>query len=243
LVDDFERLPDDAKNQVVLKLSRSDDENIVAYAAMTTANNYSKLPRDISNEVLLTIANFPSRGGLIAYYLTSAIIANYHKLHDNIKNIIPELLSDNDTALWAFNALADNFDKLPENVSDWLFNILEYEPKKVKGLDYVIDIVEMIVAKYDKLPENVSNSLFNVLEDKLKQFTDLRRCDAETLDRMVRVLDANYDKLPVNIRNDLLAKLWKNKKSAKDVAWVVAANYDKLPGSLRDDLLISLRKP
>jgi Mg/Co/Ni transporter MgtE len=150
------------------------------------------------------------------------------------------------------SAVANNFDKLPEDVRNLLFKLSE---KDVAAWD----IAWAVIYNFDKLPEDVRNLLFKLAEkdkaawvvayavaanfDKLPE--DVRNLLFKLAEKdeaawaVASEVAYNFDKLPEDVKN-LLFKLSEKDKAAGAVAYTVAANFDKLPENVRN-LLFKLK--
>ena len=133
--------------------------------------------------------------------------------------VLLKLSKSSEAVAYVLKVVADNFDKLPEDVRNLLFKLSEK--------DETAKWVALAVAgNFNKLPEGIRGLLF-----KLSGKKDIAKDVAIAISHY-------FDELPEDVRNKLLIKLSENDKAAKDVAWVVVQNFDKLPEGARNELLL-----
>ncbi|RZB30964.1 MAG: hypothetical protein AEth_00918 [Candidatus Argoarchaeum ethanivorans] len=169
--------------------------------------------------------------------------------------LLIKLAEKDGVALAVVWAVADNFDKLPEDMRNkLLFKLAEKDGA-------ALAVVWAVADNFDKLPEDMRNKLLFKLAENDKAALSFAWEIAANFDKLpgdVRdkllfklaekdgaargvagVVAANFDKLPEKVRK-LLFKLAENDEAASDVARAVAANFDKLPMDVRNKLLIKL---
>lgn len=56
IVDNFDRLPEDTRNELLLKIA--DNKDAAEYVAYAVSHNFNKLPKDTRNELLLKVADY-----------------------------------------------------------------------------------------------------------------------------------------------------------------------------------------
>jgi len=117
-------------------------------------------------------------------------------------------------------AIANNFDELPEDVRNQLLLRLS------ENNDAAEDVASAVIDNFNKLPKNVQNLLFKLLKrDKAAR-------------DVAQVVVHNFGKLPQDAQN-FLFKLLESDEVAEDVAWAVAHKFGALPeevGNLLDKL-------
>ncbi|MBU7028025.1 MAG: GNAT family N-acetyltransferase, partial [Theionarchaea archaeon] len=119
-------------------------------------------------------------------------------------------------------AVADNFNRLPENVRNLLFNLSEKD--EAAG-----EVARAVADNFNRLPENVRNKLLFNLSEK-----------DEAAGEVARAVADNFNRLPENVRSALLLTLSEKDEAARRVARVVADNFNRLPENVRNKLLLNL---
>ncbi len=130
----------------------ADIEEAVRYVIRAIAENFDKLPRNVTNELLLKLADREEA----AKYVARAIAEIFDKLPGNIRTELLLKLADRKEATEDLaNVIAENFDKLPNSVQNIFFKVAgkKYEAKY---------IVWAIVKNFNNLPNNVQNLLFEL---------------------------------------------------------------------------------
>ncbi|PKP58145.1 MAG: hypothetical protein CVT89_03320, partial [Candidatus Altiarchaeales archaeon HGW-Altiarchaeales-2] len=130
-------------------------------------------------------------------------------------NVLKELAKKDSAAWYVARAVANNFEKLPDDVRNLLFELAEKDSA-------ARDVARAIVDNFDKLPEDVRNLLF-----------ELAKKDSAVRD-VAQAVANNFNKLPDDVRNKLLFELAKKDSAAWYVAQAVAENFDKLPEDVRN---------
>ncbi len=114
--------------------------------------------------------------------------------------------------------IAENFNKIPENIRNELFLKLADRSEATEGL------VNIIVVNFDKLPNNIQKILFKLSEK------------GWAARYVVRAIGENFDKFPGNIRNELLLRLADKYEAAEDLANIIVENFNKLPNNVQNIL-------
>ncbi len=145
------------------------------------------------------------------------------KVYSNLRRLVPSLTrADSYVARSVVYAVADDFDKLPEDIGNLLIDLAKRE--SVAG-----DVARAVARNFDKLPDNIRNLLL-----------ELAKADSYTAYHVAKALRYDFGKLPARLRNKLLLSLSKREANvARQVVWTVAENFDKLPKDF-ENLLTNL---
>lgn len=134
-------------------------------------------------------------------------------------NVLKELAEKDYAAEYVVWAVADNFEKLPEEVRNLLFKLAEKDfPKR----NVACDVAWAVADNFKKLPEEVRNKLLIKLAEKDSAAGGVAWTVAE-----------NFEKLPEEVRN-LLFKLAGEDYAAEYVARAIANNFEKLPENIQN---------
>ncbi|PKP58147.1 MAG: hypothetical protein CVT89_03335, partial [Candidatus Altiarchaeales archaeon HGW-Altiarchaeales-2] len=146
---------------------------------------------------------------------------NNKNLCENIfGNVLKELAKKDSAAWYVARAVANNFEKLPDDVRNLLFELAKKD--SAAG-----GVAQAIVNNFNKLPEDVRNLLFKLAEKD------------SVAEDVARAVAKNFDKLPEDVRN-LLFKLAEKDSAAGDVARAIVYNFEKLPEDVGNKLLFEL---
>jgi len=135
--------------------------------------------------------------------------------------LLLKLAEKDEAALAVARAVADNFDKLPEEVRNELLLKLSEEATWI--------VAKTVVYNFNRIPEEVRNKLLLKLAEK----KGAARIVAWT------VVDI-FNKIPEEVRNKLLLKLSEKEEAARIVAWTVVYNFKKIREEVRNKLLLKL---
>lgn len=136
--------------------------------------------------------------------------------------VLIKLSEKNEVARNVARVIANNFDKIPEDIRNELLIKLSDNDETVWS------IVWTIAENFDKLPEDIRNLLF-----KFSEMSKPARVVA-------RVIANNFDILPEDLRDELLLKLSEKDEVAWIVAEAVANNFNNLSKDVRNELLLKL---
>jgi len=249
IANNFDELPEDVRNQLLLRLSQRDEVAVAWDVGRAVVNNFNKFPEDVRNQLLLRL----SENNDAAEDVASAVIDNFNKLPKNVQNLLFKLLKRDKAARDVAQVVVHNFGKLPQDAQNFLFKLLESD-------EVAEDVFYAVVDDFGELPENVRNRLLFKLSEKqemaelvawavkshFNDFSDEARNELllklskwdEAARAVALTLAANFYRLPKDVRN-LLFELSKRHEVAEDVAWAVAHKFGALPeevGNLLDKL-------
>lgn len=245
IADNFDRLPKDVKNKLLLKLSKN---QIAAKSIAITLNHFDQLDEGVRNNLLLNLSEKDEVGWIVArviedngdklpedlllklslndkaaWGIAKSIANNFDIFPVDIRNkLLLNLSEKNETAWIVARVIADNFDKFPENLRNLLFKLCEKDNAAVM-------LVWAIVDNFDKLPEDKG-------KDLLFKFSE----NNNALGRLIWAVVTNFDKLPADMRNNLLLKVSEKKDVARTLACAIADNFDKFPDDIWNKLLIKI---
>ena len=151
-------LPEDV-TALLFKLSEYDEA--VWEVARAVADNFDKFPDDARNKLLLNL----SKKDVAAWAVLFAVVYNLDTFSDDVRNKLLLNLSEKDVAVWwpNKNAIAYNFDKLPENVKNsldglpkplqqvigvnvWIIKNIEAKERIIKNIEANGEIIKFIEA-------------------------------------------------------------------------------------------------
>jgi len=205
----------DIFSKLLVKLSEKG--KAVKYVIRTVADNFDKLPKDVSN-LLFTLSEKET-----SMQYVMEVVYNFKRLPEDIRNKLLLKLSKKDkTVSHVVSVITRDFDKLPQNIRSLLF----YLSDKDKTACYVATAVS---DNFNALPVDVRNKLLLKLSENNKSAW-----------YVAWIVARNFNALPVDVRNKLLLKLSEKEKTACYIKWVVKDNFDKLPVDVRNKLLIKL---
>lgn len=148
------------------------------------------------------------------------------KLAKILFSILIKLHNDNFVASDVAKTIASNYDLMPNNVRNLLFEMVDDSDKSEA-------IAEVIKNNFDRLPENVlSDLLVKLVDSNYNKFLDV-------VDWITTTIAYNFDNFPEDIRN-LLIVIADNNYAALNVARALIDNFDKLTSNFRGDLLLKL---
>jgi Mg/Co/Ni transporter MgtE len=161
--------------------------------------------------------------------------------------VLLKLSKSSEAVAYVLKVVADNFDKLPDDVRNLLFKLSEKDetakwvalavagnfnklPEGIRGLlfklsgkdDIAKDVAIAITHYFDELPEDVRNKLLMKLSEK-----DM------AVEYVSLVVAENFDKLPEDVRN-LLFRFSENDEAAGHVSRAIAIYFNKLPDDVRN---------
>ena len=211
------------------------------------ANNFSKFPENVRNELLLKL----SEKDKAAKDVAKVIANNFSKFPENVRNELLLKLSEKDKAAKdVAKIIANNFSKFPENVRNELLLKLSEKDKPAKN------VAKIIANNFDKFPENVRNELLLKLSEKNKAANDLRGCtvhghslrlqedgtmfdmlDRRRLECGVIVSDKDQVGVPIDRKVKLGKPMSEAEAAKRNTICAVKDNFDKLPEDLRNELL------
>jgi len=205
----------DIFSKLLVKLSK--EGKAVKYVIRTVADNFDKLPKDVS-ELLFTLSEKETS---IQYVME--VVYSFKRLPEDTRNKLLLKLSEKDkTVSHVASVITRDFDKLPENIRTLLF----YLSGKDKTACYVATAVS---DNFNKLSVDVRNKLLLKLSENNKSAW-----------YVAWIVERNFNKLSADVRNKLLLKLSEKDKTACYIKWVVKGNFDKLPEDVRNKLLLKL---
>ncbi|RCV63114.1 hypothetical protein C5S53_15325 [Methanophagales archaeon] len=130
-------LPDDV-TALLFKLSEYDEA--VWEVARAVADNFDKFPDDARNKLLLNL----SKKDVAAWAVLFAVVYNLDTFPDDVRTKLLLNLTEKDVAVWwpNENAIAYNFDKLPENVKNALDGLPEPLQQVIGVNERFIKVIE-----------------------------------------------------------------------------------------------------
>jgi tetratricopeptide (TPR) repeat protein len=216
----FDKLPEDARNQVLIKLV--DKDNTSELVARVVETYFYKLPIHLRNELLVKLADKEDTG----QYVSWTVRNNFYKLPIDIRNeLLIKLVNNADADPGIAFAIIENYEKLPENIKNILFTLADKTDYASHDLD---NVLTAIIHNYEKLPENIKN-IYQLAGKK------------DTAQGLAFAIARNYEKLPENIKNILFTLADKT----DTVLGLGSALCDKycfgnLPDNIKRELLIKL---
>ena len=142
--DNFDNIPGDLRNELLLKLSLK--EEVAGAVVLIVTNNFDKLPDTVRDELLLNLSKHDISARDVARIITS----NFNKLPENVRDILFQMYNNHKAAGEVVRAVIYNFDKLPENVR---FGLLVKIYEMYKGELPIFYKLPLHVR--NKLPENI----------------------------------------------------------------------------------------
>jgi len=189
IAEHYDMLPPDIANQLLIKLA--DNREVSVRIVSAILDNYNKLPEEVQRLIFKLAATRKVFGRervqrletleTIASYLAE----HYDKLPPHIANQLLIKLAETETS-GATTAIANNYNKLPEEVQKLLFKLADNE-------DTGNSVLYAIASNYNKLPEEVQRLIF-----KLADKTDILS--------VWRAATTSKD-LPQDIKDQLISKL------------------------------------
>jgi hypothetical protein len=173
VVNNFDKLPKNVRNELLLKLADNKDSASVIDSAVST--NFDKLPENVRNQVLLKLADNKE----IAWSVFDRVENNFDKLPENVRNeLLLKLAYGIDAyrnvawrvasvAATVRNIVSHNFDKLPKDTINELLLKLAYSIDAFRNDAWAVSSVigavsEVVSNNYDNL-KNVRNELQKTL--------------------------------------------------------------------------------
>jgi len=211
---------------------------------------------DDYDEIFIRLLKYLAGKEEIARDVVSAIIDNFDKLPENIRQILFTLAEKDEAASDVAYAIAKHFNELPENVREQLLLTL------VEKDGAIWDVAFATRVNFNELPENVREQLLLTLAEKDDAASEVAFVIAENFNELpenVReqllltlaekddaiwdvtyIIGAYFNELPENVREQLLLTLAEKDDAAWDVAFVLGANFNELPENVREQLLLTL---
>ncbi len=175
-----------------------------------------KLPRinDMFSKLLSSLARTDSG---FARHIPHIIAENVDSFPRNVVDLLVELSENDHVSGSVARAVAENFEKLPEEIRNLLM-VLAKKDSEVAGF-----VVAAVIRNFDNLSREMRNKLL---------FSLAKREEKRIAIRMVGIIVDNFGRLPRYIGNQLLV-FAKREDMAETVAYAVAKNYEKLPENIR----------
>jgi len=118
---DFDKIPRDMREILLIKLANDDRKRVRRYAADIIIKNFDKIPRNLGEELLMKFSN-----NCIAW----SIVLNMHKFPEELlKKLIEKFAKDQDLEVRKYAAVAaikgSGFKHLPEDFASKIIKELE----------------------------------------------------------------------------------------------------------------------
>ena len=154
-----------------------------------------------------------------------AVAKNFDKLPMDVKNLLPKLLENDETARECAEFVEDNFIELPVDGRNKLLSILSEKYDRYGTISIIV------AENFNNLPEYLKNLLFRFSESE----------NVYPALTVAVALAGDYAKsIPADMRGKLLLRLSEKHKIARLVASVVVVHIEDLPDNMRDELLFKL---
>lgn len=206
----FDRLPENMRN-LLFKISEKDKGARDVVPAIV--RNVDRLPENVIS-LLLKISENRRGASVVGYFL----LFNFEKFPMDLRNDLLIKFSQKYEVIF-IKIVLTNFDKVPKNIRNLIFNISEKNGVFAKTLS----------KNYFVLPEDVRGLLIKKLFDT--------KNGAKLFAKAIR---SNFNKFPEDVRIKLLIELSENDRAASDVAFLILINFDEIPYDIRNKLLIEL---
>ena len=151
LSENFDILPKNTTNELILKLAKRDE--IAKGLIKVIMANFNVLSPNVQN-ILFNFANIDKN----AKYLSRGLVEKFNELPENVRNKLLLKLADKKESIKDLaNVIVTNFDLLPNDIQNLLF---KFANNKVEA-NY---IVWAIVMNFNNLPSKIQNILFELAD-------------------------------------------------------------------------------
>lgn len=249
LEENFKNFTDEESHNLLCNLVRK-QKKVQKIIARILRNEFDLINKNSRTEILIKL----TKSKRIPKDVTYLLLENYNTLRDQELQVLFNISINNRNINNTLNAIADNFNRVPQNVKNIFLGYLNHEgkigiiypaiaknfnkfPDNVKEIliknsyipSYASAITWAIVHNYNQLPENLIKVIFKYAEND------------NTMGVLSKPIMVCYYKLPENIRN-LLFKLCEKEHIARNTALSLKSRFKKLPENIRNSLLIALSK-
>ena len=138
--ENFDKFPENVRNELLIKLA--DKEAAANELSKTIRENFDKFPENVRNELLIKLAGKRD----VEESIASIIIRNYDKLPVSIHDLLSKMMESEETFRRVSYLVANNPEKLPDNVRNPILERLAPSMKKIalERLDTQINIPESL---------------------------------------------------------------------------------------------------
>lgn len=155
----YEQLPDRA-NLLLLKLAeRKETSKAVGW---TLAYSFNKLPQELRNELLLKLSKMDNAEKPLAHI----IVGHHDEIPSNVRNLLPDLVKDDEVAIHAGWMLLARYDTLPKDFKDLIFALI----MRKEIVKTIVQAMGLFSRKLDEKGRNLLDELQPVLRQVI---TDL----------------------------------------------------------------------
>jgi hypothetical protein len=250
ILKEYEIIPEEVRNELLLKLSISPKYHVAIKALTLIVKNYDFLPENIKN-IIFNVNELDRGTLLIALKEEYLSLSNKTRL-DILKTYLERPYLGRMADFIAF-AIEKDFDNIPEEEQDKFFSIKEdkqgiggitkffYNPVKAnfnkipKGKrEHILFrairhshvskdplLQQIIIENYEKLPEDFPKLIFQLAREKENYYIKEK-------------IKENFEILPVNVREELLGILIENEYSFETALELICKYYHNLPTHLQN---------